>query len=681
MVRRILGLIAVFSMLAGICWAEVNIGEKIRKGDYPKRLRRDDSFFGLHFDFHAGPDCNQIGKDLTPQMIGKILDEVKPDYIQVDCKGHPGYSSYPTKVGNQAPGFVKDTLALFREETAKRGVALYMHYSGVWDSRAVELHPEWARIKENNEPDDRITSVFGPYVDELMIPQLKELAGDYGVDGVWVDGECWAVERDYQPEVIEKFKAQTGIQTIPRKKEDPGWEKWSQFNREGFRNYLRHYTDEVHKAYPDFQICSNWAFTSFMPEPVSVNLDFISGDFSAQNSYNTGRYDGRCCVHQGKSWDLMAWSFNWADHTLYSTKSIKQLKREAAAILSLGGGFQAYFPQKRDGSFRMWQVKLMKEVAQFCRARQTYCHQAKPVPQIGVLFSKDSSYPLGTKLFDRATREHVALQGILFCLLDSQNVVDMLMEHHLADGKIDQYPLIVWPEWPTIEPSLKKVLVDYVKNGGNLLVLGPKSLRLFAEALGVEPVGEPQWRDNGLEANGWLAGIKSPFQQIKIKAPAKAYGRIYQNNDMTGNYDPAAVINTLGKGKIAATTIEFGERYFRAATFVARDFLYNLVHELFPDPIVKVTGSHYVDVTLNRLDDTLMVNLINTSGPHKNLEVYTFDDFPAIGPLKVSVKLDKKPKSVRLQPENIKMKTRFRDGILQCEIPRLEIHQIIVIEP
>ncbi len=39
-------------------------------------------------------------------MIEDIIDRVRPDYLQIDCKGHPGLSSYPTKVGNRAPGFV-----------------------------------------------------------------------------------------------------------------------------------------------------------------------------------------------------------------------------------------------------------------------------------------------------------------------------------------------------------------------------------------------------------------------------------------------------------------------------------------------------------------------------------------------------------------------------------------------
>ena len=109
------------------------------------RLKRSEAFLGIHFDFHAGRDCTEIGKNTTREMIEGILDQVRPDYLQIDCKGHAGFSSYPTKVGNPAPGFVGDPLRLWREVTAERGVSLYMHYSGVWDSEAVRQHPGLGR--------------------------------------------------------------------------------------------------------------------------------------------------------------------------------------------------------------------------------------------------------------------------------------------------------------------------------------------------------------------------------------------------------------------------------------------------------------------------------------------------------------------------------------------------------
>ena len=40
----------------------------------------------------------------------RICQLLKPDFIQIDCKGHPGWASYPTKIGNAMPEFEKDTL-------------------------------------------------------------------------------------------------------------------------------------------------------------------------------------------------------------------------------------------------------------------------------------------------------------------------------------------------------------------------------------------------------------------------------------------------------------------------------------------------------------------------------------------------------------------------------------------
>jgi hypothetical protein len=76
---------------------------------------------------------------------------IDPRCIQIDCKGHPGISSYPTLVGQQAKSYDKDPLALIRKVTESHNVSLYMHYSGVIDNNYVKLHPDEARFK----PDGR----------------------------------------------------------------------------------------------------------------------------------------------------------------------------------------------------------------------------------------------------------------------------------------------------------------------------------------------------------------------------------------------------------------------------------------------------------------------------------------------------------------------------------------------
>ena len=114
-------------------------------------------FFGIHNDLHATAFDTELGRELTPEMLRARLLETHPDWIQTDCKGHPGYTSWPTKVGSTSPGVVKDALRIYRDVTRELGIKLGVHYSGVVDVRAIELHPEWGRVDADGKTDKRAT--------------------------------------------------------------------------------------------------------------------------------------------------------------------------------------------------------------------------------------------------------------------------------------------------------------------------------------------------------------------------------------------------------------------------------------------------------------------------------------------------------------------------------------------
>ena len=603
----------------------VSCTESLQLSNEPERLRRDQSFLGIHFDFHAGADCTEVGKNTTPEMINAIIDMVHPDYVQIDCKGHAGYTSYPTKVGNQAPGFVGDPLRIWRETTAGRGVALYMHYSGVWDTRAIELHPEWAATRADGTPDREKTSVFGTYVDQLLIPQLKELAGDYGVDGIWVDGECWATIPDYGERAVRMFRETTGINKIPNSAADPHWYEWMQFHREGFRKYMRHYVAAVRTEYPTFQICSNWAFTHHMAEPVSVALDFLSGDYSPNNSVNSARFAGRYLIHQGIPWDLMAWSFSY-NPLPREQKPALQLKREAAVILALGGGFQAYYTQNRDGSVRLEELTEMAEVAKFARERQAYCHHSVQIPQVALLLSTSDYQHSARSLFPQYKGQS---QGVLQCLLEGQHSVDLISEELLAPD-MSRFPLIVIPEWENISPSFCVDLIDYAKNGGNLLLIGKETSGQFAGLTGVRLQGSDQ------------------------------------------------VIQAFGKGNIGFLPFAVGAAYEKNGDESLRKQVNVAVRSLFPNPLVDVSGSPWVDVSVSQLNGKRMVHLVNTSGDHK--EAGIIRTIEPVGPLLVSIRCDRKPSSITLQPAGKSCDFTYADGKAQVKVESVEIYDILVVE-
>lgn len=623
-----------------------SVGNAAAADDTPKRLKRADSFLGIHFDFHAGPDCTEVGKNTTPAMIDSIIDLVHPDYLQCDCKGHPGYSSYPTKVGNPAPGFVGDPLRVWRDATARRGVALYVHYSGVIDIHAITANPAWAAINADGAPNKQATSLYGAYCDQLMIPQLREIAG-YGLDGVWVDGDCWGAVPDYSEAALRAWHDATGIAEAPRKAGDPHWQEFLEFQRGAYRKrYLNHYVTELRKTSPSFQICSNWAFTDHMPEPVTIPVDFLSGDFSPENSVNSARIAGRYLVRQGKPWDLMAWSFSNKEH---KQKTAVQLQREAAIVLSLGGGFQAYFTQNRDGSVRLNEIPVMAEVAKFCRARQELCHHAAPVPQVGLLFSTAAHYRRLNSLFQRS---HAQLDGILLALLEGRQSVEIVSESQLV-GRLSEYPLIVVPEWEYLEPAFRDSLAGYVKSGGNLLLIGPESSALFATEFAVNPDDPNANVTVYLDRSTGLT--PGPFGP-KLSPRAGTYRK-------------------LGRGQIGATDFNLGAS--AGTDDEVRGFLNLLARRMFTDPMVIVAGSGDVDVSVARKDGKLLVNLVNTSGPHRTQAV--IDSIPPVGPFAVTIRHPGKPAKITLEPSGQTLPFDHRDGKVQLTVPGVAIHEVVVV--
>lgn len=642
-------------------------------------LRRSDSFFGLHFDFHANKNDSAVGETFTAEMIDSLLTMVQPDYIQVDCKGHPGISSYPTKVGNAAPRFVKDPLKIWREVTRKHHVALYVHYSGIWDDASAERHPAWMALDAQGKRISGKMSVKGPYVDSLLIPQFKELIDNYDIDGCWIDGECWALQADYSPEMINAFRAETGIRQIPKAFADPGGYEFNEFNRKAFRQYVAHYTDELHRYNPEFQITSNWAFSSHMPEPVDIDLDFISGDFSHVNSVYSGLFESRCIAPQGKPWDLMAWSFAYNFSTgVPVTKSAAQLQQLAATVISMGGGYQVYFQQNRDASPQPWQFGLMKEVAEFCRERQPYCRNAKPVPQVALLYSSENYKKYTRGLYPNSSVND-PLRGMLNLLLNGQNAAEILMEHHLK-GRMDAWPLIVIPECRYLAEDFKAELLTYAENGGNLLVVGTGATALFAGALNVEFSDSATVSTQFLAYGHEMAGINTLFQPVKLKDGATACGFRYPASDLRFQSSPAASVTSYGKGKIAGVYLDISKKYTETANPVYRNFVNSIVRELFPVPVAEVKGSANVVVTVNTLDDKLAVNLINISGDHSNEKVARYDEIPPVGPLSVKIRTDRAPRKVMLQPENESLTFSFSGGVVETTIQRIGIHSVIVLE-
>lgn len=643
-----------------------------------QRRPRRECFFGIHLDLHPSDRDRDLGRDLTEEMVERFLQRVRPDFVQYDCKGHAGFLGYSSRVSRSAP-IVQDSLAIWRKVTARHGVPLYIHFSGVWDSLAVREHPEWARRGPDGKPDPRLTSTFGPYVDARMIPQLKEVIARYDLDGAWIDGECWAVAPDYGRAVQKAFRQATGIRRLPKGPRDKGWQEFLEFNRAQFRRYVRHYVEQIHAFRPGFQIASNWLYTTYVPERPEIPVDFLSGDYLGNASISAARLEARYLAQTGKPWDLMAWGFTVVrgDDMGQVHKPAAQICQEAAVVLAQGGGFQIYYQPTRAGWIDERHIEVMGRVADFCRARQALCRAGAGVPQIGLVFSTHSLYRTGKRMFGGWGSAVHPARGLLDALIENQYAVEVLPEWKLAEAA-SRYPLLVLPDWPDIGDGVRRTLLEYLGQGGRLLVAGAENAALFAEAAGVALRGRPARGAAYIPGDEVFANVHGLWQEVEA-TEAEVIEVRYPSFAERGPAQCAATLRRTGAGGIVLFCGPLGEAFARTHAPAIRRLVRRLTARLFT-PVVSVDGPPTVEVVLRRDGERWFVHLLNSTAMQVAGDYVAVDFIPPVGPLRLRVCLPRAPRRVRVEPEGVDPDGRWRGGVWEAQIPRLDLYSIVTIE-
>lgn len=629
---------------------------------YRQPLLRKDCFFGVHFDFHANSN-DVIGTTVSASGIDEFLDKVRPDFVEVDSKGHPGIASYPTTVGTSAKEFVKDALKIWREETTKRGTGLYIHYSDLLDKAALQKHPDWAAVNADKQPSKEIVSIFSAYEDSLLIPQLKEIISKYKINGVWLDGGAWAIQADYSAASLKSFSSNTGIKSVPLDKNSSAYQTFLQFQREAFIDYVNKYATSLHRFKKNIQICSNWMYSAIAPVPVKASVDFLSADLpSSQGDLGKLTFDARCYASQArayhKAWDLMSWGFD--DN---GVRPVNVLCQEAAEVIAEGGAWQCYFPQNRDASVNMSYVRILQQLASFVRARQPYCQYAVPVKQVAILFSGINEFEKDARPFQY--ENNATVRNALYASSDNQLPTEVIMEHQLNVSAFN-YPLMIVPELGVSKLFQSKIM-DYVSNGGTLLLMGTNNVNQFATYAGVNKNKTFQLKEVHLPGkNGTVSFNVQPYA---LQAGTTALPILNCKSDVA---TPIASVRNYGKGKIACLFLDQNNALNDAMYEVYKQIVGDVAKQLLSNPIVEVKGSSNVHVTLNSLQKKTIVNLINSSKAKGN-------DIPRVGTLTVYLRIAK-PSKLMLQPGNQRLPFTYVNGVCTAQIPKIALHDIIVAE-
>ena len=657
---------------------------------------------GFHYDLHAKKEDTVLGLGCSPAKLVPMLRRMGPDFVQTDCKGHPGYTSWFSKTPGASvpPGLKKDALAQWRAATRQLGIPLICHYSGVWDAAATEKHPEWRIVPAPGSKDAQGQNTGGNilqrvclrsgYLHELLIPQFIELIDRYDVDGFWVDGDLWATNPCYCPKCTKAFRARTGIKKPPLKPTDPDWTAWWNFTRESFEDYVTAYCDAVHKHRPGVRVCSNWLHFLRNPGEPKVPTDWISGDSAHVYGLDNSRCEARFLSTRGKPWDLMLWAFYfpgkyWPEtQKRFCFKPFDMIAQEAAVVLGFGGGVQLYEHPLglRDGRLVDWHQDRLGEVARFIRKRLPLCKGTVAHPQVAVLHSEHHLYSTVTGPNLKWGVDVAPVKGAVFALLENHVGVDVLDEWALK-SRLDEFPCIVVPEQHALSAWMVAALTLYVEAGGFLLISGAEcGARWPDRFLGVTGNKTASDITYFIPAGGESGPVWSKQWRLMKPAKAEAFGELATSDarEETGIGFPAATIHRVGKGKVAFVPFAIFREYESNRYLHIRRFVGGLMGALDFPGAIQVEAPASVDIAYRRKGELLLAHFVNrASGIPNQPDNGVVDDIPYCGPIRLRWKMPR-PTSVSLAFEPGKLVWKWTRGLLTVTVPRIRIHAAVVIK-
>ena len=649
-------------------------------------------YFGFHYDLHAGAADTELGLHCKPEELIPLLKIIGPDFVQTDCKGHPGYVSWFSKTPDASipPALKKDAMAGWREATRKLGMPLHGHYSGIWDKAAAKKHPHWAVMgpEGKRHVDGGKMCVRSPYLNKLLLPQMFELIDRYGIDGFWVDGDIWAVEFCYCPLCRKAFTKATGLAEPPTETEDPNWPAWWKFNLDSFYGYVKAYCDAVHAHKPDVRVCSNWLQTFGNPGEPSVPTDWISGDNAPVFGMDDCRCESRFISTRGKPWDIMLWGFYSTYWQLRESPSVikseQMMMQEAATTLALGGNVQVYEHggKFRDGRLVPWHLRRYAELRKFAKKRQALCQGGKTLPQVAVLHSEQHLWKTIRTKGLREVPETAIVRGAVHALLECHYGVDILDEWALQQ-RLREFPAVVVPECYALSQEMVEALKNYVREGGRLLVTGSKTFDRFGAAfLGAASQEVIEKASFFVPSASGSVALYSGEWRLLTPTRAKPLCRLGKtpllDDELLPN--PAAIINQVGRGTVAYIPADVFRDFQNNRYTMTKDFIGSVAHSAFGTLDYRVEAPTAIDVAIRQKGRHIVVHFLNrASGIPNRANCGAVDEIPRVGPIILTVRRKTAPKSIKTAFENSDMSVAFKAGKLTVKLSSVHIHAAVVI--
>jgi len=674
-----------------------------------------DIYRELHIDAHFG-QLPAPYEGFDAEAAARILETASFQMVSCFAICNAGYCYFPTKVGVMHPGLKRDFTGEMTAALKKRGVRVLAYVSVGPERRAQREHPEWMAVRDTSQAarprgDVAQMCVNSPWLEQVHIPQLKEIVALYDADGFFLDSLISKFVRGacYCQFCKQAFLSEAGAE-IPTADNDPAvFAHYRWLSRSGAR-YADKVIGELTAVKPSLAFALNHVWVTRNPvqppacvkqlvwEPVPPYPGTLSFDLSLEARYLSAQ-PGIA------NWSCMATRGNgWGD---YSLRDPSSFRHEAAVLLASGGrpyfGDDSYPSGNPDPAV----YKVYGEVNRRTAELEPFVRGAVPVKETAVLLSADSMWatlPFNPPREWMGGPSSPAVAGAHKVLVEEHAPFSILNSDGLVES-LEEYKLLVLPEQWILSARECDAIRRFVQAGGCLIATGDTGTRSdknqplpnfsLADVLGVRLLGRADTRRVYLRMRGIIDEASIPSMDVQVSG---GYLRVEATTAKTllelvppsgpkqapgGLPDGWGVtINQFGKGKALYCAARLFAAYQQDGTPVLRKLAAWMLHMTHPPAaraVVLENAPLNIEMTLNTRGSDRFVHLINFTGD-KRAGAQRIEDFAAVPGIRVGVRCRTRPRRVQLVPEMKAVAVEWKDGRAWFQAQPLVLHDVYKME-
>jgi hypothetical protein len=658
-------------------------------------------FRQIHLDFHTGAAVPDVGAEWDAKAFARTLKAARVNSITVFAKCHHGHLYYNTKRAERHPGLKKglDLLGEQVEALHREGIRAPIYISVQCDEYAANTYPEWiaknadgtnvgAKPLMNPYPwfNWQIMDMNSPY-QEFLAEQTREVLRLFKpVDGIFFD-MCWD-----QPSV-----SKWAVAAMLKKNLNPENEA---DRAKHAREVALAYMARFHKMVQD---ATRGAGVYFNSRPLfNLDTEIAYQEQVEIESLPTGGWgymyfpiNVRFARLWGKPYLGMTARFHksWADFG--GLKPEAALEYEMLQAVSHGARCSIGDQLHPRGYLDKATYELVGRVYSKVEAVERFVADAKAVSQVGV-FMVHTGKTSSTQSVSRTA------EGYTRVLQQLRHQFDVV----LPTTDLDRYELLILPDNVRVTKESAARLKKYLKGGGKLLVTGLSGLssdaaELLLPELGVKPQGMSPFQtvylrfgkevsagvprtDHVMYERG-VRVLPTGGTRVLAQVVEPYFDRTWEHFSSHAQTPPARVSKfpaaTINRaGNVAYISFPIFDAFATHGNLPYRQLVQNVLDLLLPDPLLRASGPSGLETTVLRDGSRTILNLLYYAPERRTPTLDIVEDVIPIAKIDVSLRVEKKPKIVRLQPQDKPLNFSLEAGRVSFTLPELRGHQMITIE-